>query len=210
MIEETDGPQVISLAEVRQRRQEEAEEAERTRERARRQAWDEHVLTEVLVSERMARVELLDMLRLGIVTDDPAHLPCQDRDEPADYFKWLRQAKGLLFDGEAEEDARPRYADEPQWSIDERTHPRPRHTVECPLMASAIIGDESPACIEALRRQAEDPYLYSPEKHGHVSKPLDPEDLVVKHELRPCVVVGRHALRAVMRPVWDRERQDSE
>lgn len=205
MADETWDPQVISLEDVRARRQAEAERAARSRAEATRQAWEEHALTEAILAKRMHFVELTDMLRLGIVTDDAAYLPCEDRRWPEEYYKWVRQSKGLHFEGEAEEDARPRRPDEPEWVIEERTRPKPRHTVGCPLMAAGIIPEESPPCIEVLRMQASQD-LYG--KEGLIRKELDGTDLIVQHEVRPCVVLGRQAMVAVMRPVWQRREQD--
>jgi hypothetical protein len=199
-------PDIISLEEVRAQRRAAQEKRERVHAAAVRRAWQERTLTDAILAKRMTTSDLWDMIRLGIVTDDEKLLPCEDRESPEDYFLWIRKSKGLMTAEDLKEEeaaARPVYPGEPAWRIQERTRTKPRHTIECPLMASSILYGESPPCIEVLRRQAKEPMWVS--GRGHLTKPLDEEDPVVRYELRPCALIGFGAYVTVMKPVWARE-----
>ena len=204
-------PDIINLEEVRAQRRAAQEQRERVQAASTRHAWQEHTLTEAILARRMTPSDLSDMLRLGIVTDDEKLLPCADRAPAEDYFLWYRKSTGRLLPDDieaAEAAAKPAWRGEPASSIERRTRPKPRHSVQCPLMASSILAAESPPCIEVLRRQATEPSWA--EGQGFVTKPLDEEDPVVRHEVRPCVLIGFRAYVAVMTPVWARREQDPE
>ena len=147
-----------------------------------RDARQREVLTAAVSSGRLGSADLFAMVRLGILTDDVALLPCADRHRAHNALDWERrylEATGAPG------------ADHPSAS-----------QVGCPLMARAASA-EAPACVEALRHRAQIP-VWRPED-GFTRHPLDADDPVVAADLRPCVLLGREIFRHLLRPLGQDE-----
>lgn len=195
-------PPIISLEEVRERRRAEADRAEQARRRGEQLFRQRRALTEAILGGRVKFMEIKDMIRLGVITDDEERLPCHDIWRQEDYFKWVRLTYDIKLDGEGEAEEEAAQGDwVPDWMREARRRPVDRHRVQCPILASSIIIEESPPCIEALRAQVEMPSL----RPGEPRKEMDPEDPVVKHEVRPCLLLGGYAILGAMEPVWAQE-----
>lgn len=140
------------------------------------------VLADAVHSGRLDTADLFAMVRLGILTDEGGLLPCADPHRRINALDWERRL--LEADEELPAD-----------------HPSPSQ-VGCPIMAQAASAAARPACVEALRQQAETP-TWHPER-GFLRLPVDPEDPVVLSGLRPCVLLGRELLRHLLLPLWQK------
>lgn len=154
---------IACLEQARRRR-----EARVARVRAARAAEEQaRALEDAVRSGRLARADLFNMVRLGIVTDRSAALPCQDPHRRHNALDWER----LLGT--------------------EQERPAPSQ-VSCPLLARAATS-HAPACVEALQQQSE--LLCWQPGQGFVRRLPDPADPIVRHAVRPCVLLGRELFR---------------
>lgn len=149
---------------------------------AERDARQREVLSQAVASGRLGSADLFAMVRLGILTDDIAMLPCADRHRRYNALDWERRYV------EARGDVGP-------------DHPTASQ-VGCPLMARAASA-APPACVEALRHRAQIPVWHPVE--GFQRQPLDEEDPVVAADVRPCVLLSRELFRHTLLPLWQEE-----
>ncbi|MCS6914339.1 MAG: hypothetical protein RMK29_06565 [Myxococcales bacterium] len=140
------------------------------------------VLADAVRSGRLDTADLFAMVRLGILTDEGGLLPCADPHRRINALDWEQHLLESDQEGLAD-------------------HPSPSQ-VGCPIMAQAASAAVTPACVEALRRQAETP-TWHPER-GFLRLPVDPQDPVVLSGLRPCVLLGRVLLRHLLLPLWQK------
>src|SRR5205085_1942794 len=85
---------VVSLDHIRQRRRQRAEEE--TRQRAGRmeklftleQDLHRRILQHALSTRRLLFSDFVDLIKLGIITDDPEHLPCEVHTRQGSYDEW--------------------------------------------------------------------------------------------------------------------------
>lgn len=208
---------IIDLAEVRQKRREREEaEAESAEVEALREqhAMQLATLQEVLTEERLQPTDLIDMIKLGIITDDEDLLPCHSASRRESFPDWEERyyaAGSTAEDPDAdlldEVHERLRAAD-PELSrrLDQErvgAIPEP-NLVSCPLL-SLHGRDTPPPCIEAIRLRADADYDPQTGRFTFEPIPPDEEDPVVLADLRPCVVMGRELYKAVMLPLWGRD-----
>lgn len=175
---------IIPLCEVRRKRQRLAASGQgRPKEPGPGQIPDPgqdqmQAFSTALQTGRLRSADLFAMVRLGVLTDDPALLPCADPNRRRNARDWER---AYLDSGE---------------------RPAPASEVGCPLMAQAA-SSGAPACVEALRAQAQLP-RWDPDQ-GFLRRGPDPCDPVVLSELRPCLLLSRELFRHLLLPFWQDE-----
>src|SRR5438309_1851423 len=87
---------IISLDEVRQRRQAEAEQNERTHRLGTQFAWQRRTLTQLILDKKLDFATIQDMLRLCIVAESEAWLPCGEIQRTEDYDQWAQRFYNLI------------------------------------------------------------------------------------------------------------------
>lgn len=213
-------PPVVDLSRERQRRKAQAAEAAAREQEARRRSWaaahesQRHLLQFVLATGRFPFTYLIDMLRLGMVTESAERLPCEARRMGKPYHDWLQaewrdlgedpegdlldelvaklQERGVPMTGQCEQLVQLRQREVP-----------PPNTVRCPLW------DYEPAqqtpCAYALQHREKVRY----EDKYRIREPIatDPADPVLRAGLRPCVVLGHELLSSLMPGVFALERK---
>jgi hypothetical protein len=138
----------------------------------------QQVFSAAVQTGRLRGADLFAMVRLGVLTDDPALLPCADPNRRRNARDW---EQAYLEHGE---------------------RPAPASEVGCPLMAQAASAG-APACAEALRAQAQIP-RWDPDQGFHRREP-DPRDPVLQAGLRPCLLLSRELFRQLLLPLWQGE-----
>ena len=190
----------------------------RVEEEARRKAWaaahesQRHLLQIMIASGRLPFAYLVDMLRLGTVTDHAERLPCGPRRLP--YFDWVQaewrdlgeDPEGDLIDGliaELQERGVPMTGQCEKLLQIRQRESAPPNEVRCPLW------DYEPAtrtpCAHALLHRVKVRY----EDRHLIREPIaaDPTDPVLQSGLRPCVVLGHEVLSSLMPGVFALERK---
>ncbi len=214
---------VVNLAQVRQQRSQRLKEVEAAQaERRRRlfrleQELQLKVLHHVMRTGRMLFSDFADLIRLGIVTDDESHLPCQVHARDTNHYSWESAAYGEeaddpdedLIDGLVEQLRQAGLNDdgaELRSIIDSRKHHvPPANKVVCPLLSYG--EDEDPPCAFALQNRFTS--RFEDGEHRRYQILPDPEDPVLKSKLHPCAFLGKEMFRLVMPGVWLPEQQDA-
>lgn len=127
-------------------------------------------LGDALQAGRLRLADLLNMVRLGIMTDRHDLLPCRDPHRRTNAMDWEHHYQS-------------------------GAPPPPPSQVSCPLL-SQVASPGAPACVEALRAQAHVP-LYQLGR-GFVRRVPDADDPVVRSDLRPCLLLSRVLLRQIL------------
>lgn len=211
---------IISLEEARQRRQRKEATPERDEYEIGRQrhAMQLALLQDLLAEERLEPGDLMDMIKLGLVTDDEALLPCNSRSRSANFFEWeeqyyadeeVRRGPDEDLSDELRELLAERGGDElaEQLRGEARGRTIEANEVCCPLL-SYDYQDFPPPCVVAIRSRATDTE-WDPQT-GRMSirqLPYDEQDPVVTADLHPCVVLGRELYKTIMVPVWQRKEE---
>lgn len=214
---------VLDLSRERQRRRAQAAEAAVKEQEARRQSWAtghesrRRLLQIMIASGRLPFAYLVDMLRLGTVTEQPERLPCGPRRLGTPYYDWVQaewreegeDPEGDLIDGlvaELQERGVPMTGQcEKLVQIRQREVPPPNE-VRCPLWDYE--PPERTPCAHALQHRE-----ISRWEGGQMvqeSIAADPADPVLRAGLCPCVVLGHEVLFSLMPGVFALERKWSE
>lgn len=215
MSDKQDGePPIVDLSQVRQERrrkqEEEATAAAAAIEQRFREQHDQQRVTlqTMLLERRMLFSDFQDMIKLGIITDEEDHLPCVQHSRDTAYGTW---EQAYYSEDVADPDAdlveevlqRLRQggvaeADLERLAETQKTEVPAPNKVYCPMLAYA--EGEDPPCAHALNTRQVTRWEDGAMRFYRV-KP-DPEDVVLKTHLIPCVFLGRELFRSVMPAVW--------
>jgi hypothetical protein len=221
--EERQAP-IISLDEARQRRQEQQQQqvqaAERRRKRE-RHFMQLRVLQDVLYDKRLDSADLMDMIKLGLVTDDEEMLPCRCRSRREHFYDWENKyyapkEERKEPDEELIRQLHERLAEDYDSAVSQRLYEEyakrtPEQTeVCCPLQAYDERDGVTPPCAYVLQHRSRMEWDRETGKLVFHPIPADEDDPVVAAGLRPCVVIGRELYTTIMLPVWLREREDDD
>ncbi|MCS6913547.1 MAG: hypothetical protein RMK29_18745 [Myxococcales bacterium] len=222
--EQDAGAPIISLEEARQRRQQQQQEAQQANERRRqreRHALQLRVLRDALHEKRLDSADLMDMIKLGIVTDDEELLPCRCRSRREHFYDWERvyytpkeerQAPDEDLIGRLHEQLAEQFDIEVSRRLYEEYAKRLPEPTEvcCPLTAYEERDGMTPPCAYVLRNRSKMEWERDTGRIVFHPIPPDENDPVVASEMHPCVVIGRELYTHIMLPVWLRERGDND
>lgn len=208
---------IVSLEQVRARRQQklrEAEEQKREKERELfklQQGVHRELMQRALVSRRMLFSDLADMIKLAVITDEEDLLPCRAHHRDTSYREWEDGYYGEDTE-EPDEDLiteliqRLQSAGVERYEVERIIKSRkrkvpPANQVVCPLLC--YDDDEDPPCAFALKNRVRSRFV-----NGELlseALPYDAEDMVVRANLIPCVFLGRELIQSVMPGAWELE-----
>jgi hypothetical protein len=215
---------ILSLDEARQRRVQQQQEAQQAAERRRkreRHVAQLRILQDTLYDKRLDSADLMDMIKLGLVTDDEEMLPCRCRSRREHFYDWenkyytpredRREPDEELIRQLHEQLARGYDPAVSQKLYEEYAKRMPEATeVCCPLQAYEERDGVLPPCAYVLKHRSKMEWDRETGKLAFHPIPADENDPVVAAAMHPCAVIGRELYTTIMLPVWLRERDDDD
>jgi hypothetical protein len=212
---------VVSLEQVRadrQKREQDAAAAEADRQKRLFHLEQElrlKVMQYVLGTGRMLFSDFADLIRLGVITDDEDHLPCEIHERNTNHYTWESAEYGEDAD-DPDDDLLTGLLDqlsaagltEDQAEYRQFTESRERQVpaankVVCPLLSYG--ENDSPPCAHALNNRFFT--RYEEGEHRRYQILPDPKDPVVQSNLHPCSFLGKEMFRLVLPGVWKHDEK---
>lgn len=215
---------ILSLDEARKRRaaqQQEALQAAERRRKRERHALQLRVLQDTLYDKRLDSADLMDMIKLGLITDDEDLLPCRCRSRREHFYDWESKYYTPRDERSAPDEelirelhdklARGYDSDVSRRLYEEYAKRMPETTeVSCPLQAYEERDGQLPPCAFVLQSRSKMEWDRESAKLVFHPIPPDDNDPIVAASVHPCVVIGRELYTTIMLPVWLREREDED